>query len=54
MRCERFGRMKTKYLKLTAIVALLSAFAFSSGCRTVEGAGKDIEHAGEGIQNAAR
>lgn len=24
-----------------------------SGCNTVEGAGKDIERAGEGIQNAA-
>jgi len=25
-----------------------------SGCRTMEGAGQDIEHAGEEIQDAAR
>lgn len=40
-------------LTLSAIFAIiLGALAFS-GCRTMEGAGKDIERAGEKIQDNA-
>ncbi len=47
--------MKTKSLKLTAFAALLLGSLFlASGCRTMEGAGQDIENAGESIQDAAR
>jgi predicted small secreted protein len=46
--------MKTQSLKLTAFVALLLCALFSSGCRTMEGAGEDIERAGENIQDAAK
>ena len=40
-------------LALAATFALPS-FALLSGCNTVEGAGKDIESAGEGIKDTAR
>lgn len=33
------------------MAAILTA-AMLSGCNTLEGAGKDVERAGEGIQNA--
>ena len=53
VRCS--ARMKTKSLKLTAFAALLlSSLFLSSGCRTMEGAGEDIENAGESIQDAAK
>jgi len=47
-------RMKNKPLfKLIALfTAILGALVFS-GCNTVGGAGKDIERAGEKIQNAS-
>lgn len=37
---------------LAVIALLLSALAFS-GCQTVKGAGKDIEKAGEKMQDSA-
>jgi predicted small secreted protein len=46
-------RMKEHSLKLTAVIALLFGMLTFSGCQTVKGAGKDIEKAGEGIQNSA-
>jgi predicted small secreted protein len=45
--------MKTQYVKLTAVITLLLGMLTFSGCQTVKGAGKDIEKAGEGIQNSA-
>ena len=45
--------MKTKQkLLLTLITLAVGAFLFS-GCQTMEGAGKDIERAGEKIQENA-
>lgn len=40
-------------LKITAVIALLIGMITFSGCETMKGAGKDIENAGEGIQNSA-
>jgi len=47
--------MKNSFKITYAVVVtlVLSALAFS-GCRTMEGAGKDIERAGEKIQDNAR
>ena len=39
--------------KFSAVIALLLGLLAFSGCQTVKGAGKDIEKAGEGIQNSA-
>ncbi len=36
-----------------SIVAVAITIATASGCNTVEGAGKDMEAAGEAIQDAA-
>jgi len=49
------GVMKTQSLKLkiTAVIALFVGMMTFSGCQTMKGAGKDIEKAGEGIQNSA-
>lgn len=44
--------MKNKILIVLAIAATLSGF-FNAGCNTVHGAGKDIEKAGDKIQDAA-
>ena len=44
--------MRTRYL-LRALVAALSLFALSA-CNTIHGAGKDIERAGEEIQDVAK
>ena len=41
------------YRHLALLAALLGLLAFT-GCRTMEGAGKDIERAGEKIQDNAR
>lgn len=38
---------------LTGLCLLGLLTVFVSGCNTVEGMGKDIEHGGEAIQNAA-
>jgi len=40
------------YLKLLAKVALPLMLLFAAGCATIDGAGKDIESAGEAIQDA--
>ena len=46
-------KAQTFRLKFTAVFLLLTGMLTFSGCHTVKGAGKDIENAGEGIQNAA-
>lgn len=47
-----------KFAQVSAILMALAAFGIlllsSPGCNTVEGAGKDIESAGEAIQDAAK
>jgi predicted small secreted protein len=44
--------MNKKHLSLLVLVAGLFGL-FTSGCRTMEGAGEDIERAGEKIQENA-
>ncbi|MDO5086317.1 MAG: entericidin A/B family lipoprotein [Comamonadaceae bacterium] len=39
--------------KSAALLAALAMVAGLTACNTVQGAGKDVEKAGEGIQNAA-
>ncbi len=39
--------------KLPVCVALLLLVSAFTGCRTMEGAGQDLENAGENIQDAA-
>lgn len=47
-------QLKKSTLLGTVVLVLAAAACLSlAGCNTVEGAGKDIENAGEGIQNAA-
>jgi entericidin B len=47
--------MKNKSLPLIAFVTLLFGTALvTSGCNTMEGAGRDVERGGEAIQDAAR
>ncbi len=51
--------MKTKFtysagLKFAVLSALFAAILTFTGCRTMEGAGKDLETAAEGIQDAAK
>ncbi len=41
---------KTRLLTLTALIAIGFGLA---ACETVDGAGRDIEHAGEAVQDAA-
>lgn len=49
------GAMNKKHLPLFALIAaLLGLASFSAGCRTMEGAGEDIERAGEKIQDNAK
>ena len=38
--------------KFAIAIALISTFVLT-GCNTVKGVGKDVEAAGEGVQNAA-
>jgi len=45
--------MTTSTIRLFSIALLLSVFAALTGCNTVEGAGKDVERAGEEIQDAS-
>ena len=47
-----FDVMKNKFLPLLLICALSAVFA--TGCNTTEGVGKDIEKAGNKIQDAAK
>nr|WP_019960857.1 entericidin A/B family lipoprotein [Woodsholea maritima] len=36
-------------------MAVISVFAFAlTACNTIEGAGRDIEHAGDAIEDSAR
>ena len=44
--------MNKKSLSLLFLITVLTSI-FTSGCRTMEGAGKDIERAGEKIQDNA-
>lgn len=47
--------MKVKLLPSLAVSALLfTTMMLVSGCNTMEGAGKDIEKAGDKIEDAAR
>ena len=47
--------MNKKHLPLYAVIAaLLGLVGLSAGCRTMEGAGEDIERAGEKIQDNAK
>ena len=39
----------------TAVLALLAAALLAlAGCNTIEGMGKDIQKAGEGLENASK
>ena len=40
-------------LQLLMVSLVLAALTVLIGCNTIEGAGKDVESAGEAIQNAA-
>ncbi len=44
--------MKTRY-RIIAMLMLVASFAVSTGCNTTEGVGKDVEKAGEKLQDAA-
>lgn len=46
--------MKTKKSLLALFAAAILASLFVSGCNTMNGAGKDIEKAGDKIQDAAK
>lgn len=44
----------SRYLKLLGVLAMAVALSgFTIGCETMHGAGKDIEDAGDEIQDAA-
>lgn len=45
-------RAKPKVMRLLALVAI--TFLVTTGCRTANGFGKDMENAGEKIQNETR
>ncbi len=45
--------MKNKFLLPLALLASLTAMLFT-GCNTIQGAGKDVEKAGDKIQDAAQ
>lgn len=42
------------YLKVLPILGLMVLGLGLTGCETIEGAGKDIEKAGESVQDAVR
>lgn len=43
-----------RYLKILSVLAMAVALSgFSIGCETMEGAGRDLEKAGDGIEDAA-
>lgn len=50
---QRQRGMKSKLLKTSLLLTLLLSMLGLSACHTVDGAGKDIEKAGQGIQNSA-
>lgn len=39
---------------ILTLAALCSVAVFTTGCNTIEGAGRDIERAGEKIENSAQ
>ncbi|MBL9192926.1 MAG: entericidin A/B family lipoprotein [Opitutaceae bacterium] len=43
-----------RLLIIPALLGLIWATVMVSGCRTMEGAGKDLENAGESIQKSAK
>lgn len=49
MKLENQNRLQS----LLSIVVLCAACMIIAGCNTIEGAGRDIEAAGDGIQDAA-
>jgi predicted small secreted protein len=47
--------MKNNYYRITFIILSAACVAFSStSCRTIQGAGQDVEHAGQHLEKAAR
>lgn len=46
--------MKKTLSTLLGLVLTLGALAFISGCETMQGAGRDVQTAGEAIEEAAR
>ena len=40
--------------RIVMLLAVLALAVCAAGCNTVRGVGKDIERAGEGIQNATQ
>jgi predicted small secreted protein len=44
----------SRLVKISASLALLFGLFAFAGCQTMEGAGKDIQDAGEGIERAAK
>lgn len=54
MQLQDLWRRTGLHLTALALIAVLGAAGASlGGCETTEGAGRDIESAGEGIQDAA-
>lgn len=53
-RCKIRRRMKTLTIKITSLSLLLIGALALSGCNTTEGVGKDMEQAGEAVQDAAQ
>jgi predicted small secreted protein len=51
--CNREGAKHMKKF-LIALFALAMVVGTSTGCRTAEGAGEDIESVGEGVQDVVR
>lgn len=44
----------SRYIKILSVLAMAVALSgFSIGCETMEGAGRDIENAGDEIEDAA-
>lgn len=43
-----------RHLKILSLAALIIASLSVTACETIHGAGQDIEHAGEHVQDAAR
>ena len=39
---------------MRVLIAVLAAVAFVAGCNTVQGVGKDVQGAGEAVENAAK
>lgn len=39
---------------MRVFIAVLAAVAFLAGCNTVQGVGKDVQGAGEAVENAAK